>query len=191
MKCNKLAESFILQAEECLKSKKYEEALENFNQGLRFSPNKSELLSNAYAGRAQVYFETEQFVKCIENIESSNDANLCEEKCKGFKVMKESCVDKLNEIASENNNSDTCNFFELTQVKHKRIPFIADCLEVRENEVYGRFIMTNKNLSPGDIVVLEEPFYKVADSKQHSVRCAVCLQKNMMNLFPCAKCSNG
>lgn len=128
-KCDKLAGSFSLQAEECLTSKKYSEALENFNQCLRFGVNKP-LLSNAYAGRAQVYYETEQFTKCIENIECANDAKVSGEKCKDIKTMDENCIEKLNEITPENRASDTCSFFKLTQPQHKRIPFIADCLVI-------------------------------------------------------------
>lgn len=191
MKSDQLAESFSAKAGECLSLKKYAEALENYNQCLRFAVNKSQVLSEAYAGRSRVYYEVKQFEKCFDNIQCAIDASVDEEKCKSFKTFQQEYREKLNNIASENNDNDTCDYFKLTQPAHKKIPFIAECLEVRENDVYGRYIMTNSNLIPGDIVVVEEPFYKVLDPKQRHARCAICLQQNKMNLFPCAKCSNG
>lgn len=191
MKSDQLAESFIVKAGECFSLKKYAEALENYNQCLRFAVNKSQVLSEAFAGRSRVYYEAQQFEICLDNIQCAIDASVSDEKCKSFKTFQDQCHEKLKNIASENNVNDTCDFFKLSQPAHKRIPFIADCLEVRENDVYGRYIMTNKSLNPGDIVVVEEPFYKVLDPKQRQARCAICLQQNMMNLFPCTKCSDG
>lgn len=169
MKCDEVAESFILKADECFSSRKYAEALENYNQCLRFAENKSQVLMDAFVGRSKVYQAVQQFDKCVDNI-------------------KEDCREKFSDISSDKSDNETWSFFKLSHPAHKKIPFIAECLEVRENDVYGRYIMTNKDLNPGDIIVVEEPFYKVLDPNQRHNRCAVCLRQNMMNLFPCEKC---
>lgn len=188
MKNHQLAENFSLKAVACVSANLYTEALENFNQCLRYAPNKSQVLSDAFAGRAEVYFQVQHFQRCSDNIQLAIDTSLSEEKCKTLKAFQEKCREKLMSISSDNS---TRNLISLTKPAHKKIPFIADCLEVRENEIYGRFIMTTRDLSPGDVVVLEEPFYKILGPKQHNTRCAVCLQQNVLNLFPCAKCSDG
>lgn len=188
MKCDQVAESFSLKADECLSNKKYAEALENYNQCLRFAENKSRLLSGIFAKRSRVFYEVQQFKKCLENIQSAIEVCDSEIKCNEFQTIREECREKVKNIASDESDNDTWSFFKLSRAPHKRIPFIADCLEVRENEVYGRYIMTTKDLNPGEIVVLEEPFYKVLDTNQRNIRCAICLKQNMMNLFPCAKC---
>lgn len=82
-------------------------------------------------------------------------------------------------------------FFKLSYPPNPKIPFIADCLEVKENDVYGRFIATKKDLFPGDIVIMEEPFYKIISPSEKNSRCAVCLKQNLLNLIPCEKCSTG
>lgn len=184
MKNNQIAESFIVKGDECLSTGKHAEALDHYNQCLRFASSKT-LLSEAFAGRSKVYFETKQFKMCDENVLWAVDSKISGEKCEAVIAMQETCRDKLESIASAD------EFFQLTQPAHPKVPFIAECLEVRENAIYGRYIMTNKELQPGDIVVVEEPFYKVLNSKQAQTRCAVCLKQNNMNLFPCAKCSNG
>lgn len=184
MKNNEIAESFIVKGDECLSTGKHAEALDHYNQCLRFASSKT-LLSEAFAGRSKVYFETEQFKMCEENIVWAVDNEISGEKCEAVIAMQETCRDKLDPISSAD------EFFQLTQPAHPKVPFIAECLEVRENAIYGRYIMTNKELQPGDIVVVEEPFYKVLNSEQAQTRCAVCLRQNNMNLFPCTKCSNG
>lgn len=188
MKNCQLAESFCLKAEECLTAERYAEALENYNQCLRFAVSNSPVLSEAYAGRSKVYYETQQFRNCFDNIRWAIEASVCDEKCTTFITLQENCLEKLNAIKAD--NSDDV-FYKLTKPAHSKIPFIANCLEVRVSEIYGRYIMTNEDLTTGDIVVLEEPFYKVLHSQQIHSRCSVCLKQNLMNLFPCANCSNG
>lgn len=189
MKSDQLAEGFRLKADELRLASKHTEALENYNQCLRYAASKSQVLSDAFAGRAKVYFEAKQMEKCLDNIQSAIDACVCDETCEAFKTFQSKCRENQKIIASD--KCDASPFFKLSLPAHKKIPFIAECLEVRENEVYGRYIMTNKDLKPGDIVVLEEPFYKILDPKERHTRCSVCLQQNQLNLFPCAKCSDG
>jgi SET and MYND domain-containing protein 4 len=188
MKNNQLAESFVRKAEEFKSEKKYAEALENYNQCLRYAASKSQLLSDAYVGRSRIYLETNQHEQCLENIQLAIDSSCTVEKGKSCKALQVKFLDKIGKIASENTST---SFFTLTQPAHKRVPFIADCLEVRENEIYGRYIMTTNDLQPGDIVVVEEPFYKILGPNQRHTRCSVCLKQNNLNLFPCAKCSLG
>lgn len=189
MKSNQLAEGFFLKAEELRTAQNYKEALESYNQCLRYAASKSQKLSDAFAGRAKVYLESRQLEKCLDNIQSAIDACICDDTRGEFKTFQSKCCENLKVIASD--ESEASSFFKLSLPAHKKIPFIAECLEVRENEVYGRFIMTNKDLLPGDIVVLEEPFYKILDPNERHTRCAVCLKQNDLNLFPCAKCSDG
>lgn len=87
--------------------------------------------------------------------------------------------------------NDKREFFKLSQPANSKIPFIANCLEVKENDVYGRFIATNKDLSTGDIVIIEEPFYKVVSNEDRNLRCAICLKQNLLHLLPCEKCTTG
>lgn len=193
MKNIQLAEGFSLKADEQLTAGQHAEAIESFNQCLQYAPNNpSQVLSEAFAGRAKVYFETRQLEMCLESIQCAIDASVCDEKCESFKTFQLQCRENLKNVASEKvGDDDDSQFFKLSLSSHKKIPFIAECLEVRENDVYGRYIMTTNDLNPGDIVVLEEPFYKILDPNQRHTRCAVCLQQNMMNLLPCVKCSDG
>jgi signal peptidase I len=93
--------------------------------------------------------------------------------------------------------ADRLNFFKLSYPPNKKIPFIANCLELRTDEKYGRYIITNRLLKTGDVVAIEEPIYKVikADSRYNTCyesnryqRCANCLMDNLLDLIPCSNC---
>jgi SET and MYND domain-containing protein 4 len=189
MKNSKLASKYHVKATECFSKKQYAESLENYNQLLRFAVKDSQLLSDAFAGRAQVYFNVEKYQLCSDNIQRAIAACVNSEKCESFKSIQAECNQILKEIPFKSDEAKSS--FKLSHAAHKKVPFIAECLEVLENEVYGRYIATTRDLKAGDVVVLEEPFYKVLDPEQRHTRCAVCLKQNMLNLFPCGKCSKG
>jgi SET and MYND domain-containing protein 4 len=189
MKNNEVAEGFLDKASDFFTAKQYKEALVSFNQCLRFAANDSQVSAQAFAGRAKVYFEVNQFEMCSDNIQRAISGCVLEEKCKSYKKLQKECDESLENIFLS--SKDIKSFFKLSQPVNKKIPFVSECLEVLEDDVYGRFIATNKDLKPGDVVVLEEPFYKVLDPQLRNARCAICLQQNMLNLIPCTKCSDG
>lgn len=186
MKKNQLSESFLVKAAEFFAAGEFTEALKSYNNALRFACAKSQSLSDAFAGRASVYHKTKHFKISCENYQKAISECICEEK---LTLYKKSLDEISRKVSSEVESCD--NFFAFSQPAHKRIPFIAESLEVRENDEYGRYIATTKDLSPGDVVVMEEPFYKVLDIELRHTRCAVCLQQNSLNLIPCAKCTDG
>lgn len=193
MKSNQIAESFLLKAEASILNQQNRDALENFNQTLQFALPKSQTIADAYAGRARVYCEMKHYQKSIDNIQLalqiSMTCNNNDEKINSFKNIHDEILAKIS--SSSDIKTESEEFFKLSHDVHKKIPFIAECLEVRENDVYGRYIITTKDLKPGDIVVVEEPFYKILDPKFRHTRCSVCLKQNLLDLLPCNKCSHG
>lgn len=73
--------------------------------------------------------------------------------------------------------------------KNPKIPFIANCLELKTTAQKGRYIVTKEALAPGQIISIEEPFV-VALEKEHRFRkCANCFVENCLNLIPCPTCT--
>lgn len=189
MKNNQIAETFFVKALENISKKNHQNALENLNQTLCFAQMKTEIFADAFAERAKIYREMKKYQKCIDNIQSALQSSVSDEKTKTYKKFQDEILAEIS--SSSESEEESCKFFNLSHEPHKKIPFIAECLDVKENDVYGRYIMTNKDLKTGDIVVVEEPFYKVADLKVRHTRCAVCLEQNLLDLLPCSKCSTG
>lgn len=83
------------------------------------------------------------------------------------------------------------SFFKLSYKQNRKLPELADCLELRENKQFGRHIVTNRDLKAGDIVGLSEPFFKVFDRSALYFRCSHCFKENFMRLLGCKICKNG
>lgn len=58
------------------------------------------------------------------------------------------------------------------------------------NEKFGRHIVTTQRLNAGDVIAVEQHFYKSLDKNDLNSRCANCLQENPKCAVPCEKCSS-
>lgn len=81
------------------------------------------------------------------------------------------------------------DFFKLSYPPHPKVPFIADCLKLKSDEQFGRFVVTNTALQPGEIIAIEEPFSKCLLRDQNYKYCCNCLNDNCLNLIPCKHCT--
>lgn len=68
-----------------------------------------------------------------------------------------------------------------------RIPFFANCLEIKHNDQFGHHVVANSDIDVGKTVVVEESFSSCTVSGRLT-GCATC-QKTRMNFIPCDKCS--
>jgi SET and MYND domain-containing protein 4 len=182
MKDNKKAVTFRNEGNFKFKQNKFYEALISYNKSLCNSVKESENFSLAYANRAAVYLEVNEADKCLENIELArahgyaNEAKLKEREEKA-KVMKEN--------HPKDPENDPENFFKLSYPPHERNPSIVNCLEIHKNEQFGRHVITNRDLNPGDVIAIEDPFFKTVYFKHRRERCSNCLKSNMLSLIPC------
>lgn len=173
------------------------DALVKYNKSLCHASVGSEALGLAYANRSAVYFEMKMFQKCLSNIELAKCSGYPESKFYILKSREAKCKD---EVKNEVSTLDVAEeFLKLSHDHNAKLPFVAECLELRRSKSCGRFIVTNKDLKVGDIVAIEEPHFKIlkSDSRYESCpelnkyqRCAVCLKDNLMDLIPCPSCTS-
>lgn len=194
MKNDQLAAVFLSKAVSAATSKNFTAALEDYNNCLRFATSTSNLPIEVYMGRAFIYCELVQFENCFQNLRLAfNEEFGCHRRF--FKLMElcARCHRMLGDADAfaKDSHGSIMNFFKLSLPSNPKIPFIADCLQVRKTEEFGRAIMTTKSLKTGDVVVIEEPFYKVLDASLKHLRCAICLRQSNLDLIACETCSNG
>jgi tetratricopeptide (TPR) repeat protein len=181
-KCDKAAERLRNEGNSKFNSSKFYEALICYNKSLCNSTQQLANLGLAYANRSAVYLEMKQVDKCLQNIELArahgyaNEAKLNERQEK---------AEKLKEIQSKDPQNDPANFFKLSYPPNEKYPSIVDCLKVRENREFGRHVVTNRALNPGDIIAIEEPIFKAIDEGARYERCSNCLKSNLMSFIPC------
>lgn len=80
-------------------------------------------------------------------------------------------------------------FLKLSHDSNPKIPYIVNCLELKDNQTYGRYVVTNKKLNPGEIIAIERPFSKCLLKYEVHKYCCNCLKDNCLDLFPCPDCT--
>lgn len=182
-KTESLAKIFHAEGSRYFNRKKYFDALRSYNKSLcHAKPNSSDMV-NGFTGRSAVYFEMKHYAYSLENIklarnqrEFTEDMNLNDREswCK--------------EYLKNGNINDVDDKISLSYPAHAQIPFLANCLELSENEKFGRYIRTNRDLRPGDVVAIEEPLLKFIGAKAKLFykyqRCFNCFRSNHLNLQP-------
>lgn len=152
------------------------------NKNLSEAKNSSEV-AFCYGLRSRVYFAMGQYRKCWRNIKQASDCglglppDLDELRAKCLELMAEEDLRKLN-------------FFRLSHPPNERNPSLVGCIELRENEQFGRHLVTTQKLKSGDIVAIEKPFYKSLDKNAAHGRCAECFSSNSLDMIPCRSCSS-
>ncbi|EDV35788.1 uncharacterized protein Dana_GF12292 [Drosophila ananassae] len=185
-KCNKRSVEFRMLGNEqfSLKNRKYFQALELYNKSICYAEPNSEHLSIGYANRSAVLFEWKRYRECLANIELARKANYPARLSHKLDKRERDCQQLL-----EQQPPDVVPFeFKMNFETHAQVPYIADCLELRESGDEGRFIVTNRDLVVGDLVAVEQPFCSTLLSPMRYIRCATCKRENYLTLIPCDSC---
>lgn len=135
---------------------------------------------NAKLKKQKFYEALESFNKCLCLAEPKSQENLLAYASRA-KVFQE-----VERRSSEN----PWNFFQLSYPANEKIPNVANCLELKSDPNFGRFIVALHDLKPGDVIAIEEPFFKIIDTTATHLRCSNCLKSNNMNLVPSDLCSS-
>lgn len=190
-KDDKLAWSYRNEAMAMLKDGKFYESLELFNKALCYAPQQAKHM--IYGDRSEVFFQLQEYDLCMDDIDLSNESLYVHgQRARTARLsLRSQNVKRLRERPRPKPEDDPWDFFKITLPKNEKYPSIANCLELKENETFGRHIITNKDLKPGDIIVIEDsPFKALTEAGIYS-RCANCFQSNKMQLMPQDDCANG
>lgn len=186
MKSNELADKHFSLAEDFQRSENFAEALVNFNLCLCYAPTSSDFVFASFVNRAKIYYKVKQYGCALDNFNRAQKIKSFDDGYCDLSEMVNACEKETSREPIQPNGMDV---FELTLPVNEKVPFVSDCLELKKNEIYGRYFATNRDLNPGDVFVVEEPFFKVIDSQVGHLRCCICCSSNLYNLIPCGNCS--
>lgn len=187
-KCNASSDKYRDEGNSLFRNGELFEALIAFNKSLCFAETGSQQIPLAFSCRSAVYLETKNYEKCIENIKLARENGCVIEKLPKLNEREEKCK-RLMESRQIKASVDQRNFFKLSHAANPKIPFVINSLTLRENEKFGRYIETTSDLRPGDVIAIEEPFYKFIDKEFRFSRCTNCLKTNKLSLIPCSTCA--
>lgn len=194
-KSNQRAEALRLKGVQDLENGELYDALLKFNKSLCLAERSSKTLGMIYAHRAEAYFKLYLFDKCLNNIQLAKEEDLSVDKLDVLNEMEEKCLNFVFDKHVDYENP--WGFFKLAYRANPKLPHVVDCLEVKCDKKFGRYIVTNQALCVGDILAIEKPFFKIlktdpADDEYPESNlyqyCANCLDDNLMDLIPCSQC---
>jgi SET and MYND domain-containing protein 4 len=189
-KNNSLAKKYRNAGNDHFRKQEYFESLMVWNRCLCVAEKGSESIPIAYANRSAVYIKLKQFNLCLENIKLARSLNYPADKTEKLNKREEECK-KLMQTQSPNPFDDPFNIFKLSYPANPKNPQIVDCLELRNNKKFGNHVITTRELKTGDIIAIEEPFFKSPNLGARHYRCNFCLQDQLLNLIPCSGCAMG
>lgn len=185
-----LSKTFKERGNDSFRQRNFHEAIVNYNKGICQADTKLQL-SILYANRAAAYLEVKRYKECLENIQLAKKCGYPEDKMPKLMAREEICNNMIASSDMKNENDEAAkDFLKLSYKSHPVIPFIIEGIELKRNLQHGRHLIATRDLKPGDIIAIEDPFVKWInrESEMRYQRCATCLGHNNLNLIPCEKC---
>lgn len=185
-KSNVISDKFRQDGNKRFAKSEYFEALEHYNEAIRFAELKSKQLGLAYGNRSAVFLKVKQYKACLENIESARKNQFPSDLLPKLGSREIECKKLMEE--SQTPMEETWNdFFKLTYEPNPKFPYLANCLELKKHK-QGMFLAANRNLKAGDIIAITKPFVQFPIDTS-SYRCNYCLADKFMNFIPCEGCA--
>lgn len=194
-KSDKIADMLRIKALISFKKEDFHETLMQLNKSLCFASPRSPVSALIFKSRADVFYELSFYDKCLNNVTLARSCN-CVNIKEDLNELEEKCMENFDkQVAIEN----PWDFFKLSHKSNPKMPAVVDCLEVRRDELYGRHIITTRDLAAGEILAIEKPFFKYLKVDREDVEypetnvynyCAKCLSDNYLDLISCPACTN-
>ncbi|CRK89643.1 CLUMA_CG003547, isoform A [Clunio marinus] len=178
-KSNEQASKFCQEGSEMLKEGNFYEALKAINKSLCLAEPGSLVMCESFAVRSEIYFEMREYQNCLTNIEAAKEHGF-EKDNKGLNDREMEC----KKLMDENKESDLWAFFKLSYPANEKLPFIIKSLEMKEDEKFGKHIITNEDLMAGDVIAIEESCLNFFSPKTLFTKCFNCLKSNLLDLIP-------
>lgn len=160
----------------------WNEAMELYNQSLRFAVIGSETMSLAYANRSACFFELKMYEKCLVDIDLAIKANYPKRLMSKLERRRADCLERI-----EKAGGPVEYLPKLCFPPNSNYPEMADVLKIECNDEFGRFITATADIQVGQTVVIDEIFSSRRTTE--STVCETCL-KDKMNFVPCDQCAD-
>lgn len=161
------------------------EAMELYNQSLRFAPKDSENISLAYANRSACFLKLQMHEQCLFDIELAKKANYPQQSMPKLVERKKMCLKMLKFQSQTKVDAKPT----LSVDADENFSCLANVLEIQNNEEFGKHIVAKSDIEVGQVILLEKVFaFGVACEDR--VCCDNCL-KFAKNFIPCPNCNRG
>lgn len=176
-----------------LKNRDYVKAMGFYNQSICAAETASEDLAIGYANRSAIYFGWKKYELCLENIRQARRNGYPKRLIEKLNKREAECRKFLNdehEASGEEEDDEIILTPKLSYPSHEMVPFIANCLDMKESKEFGRYIVANRDLKVGQVIAIEDGFCTLILPCVRYRRCANCLDECDLSLIPCAHCTS-
>lgn len=188
-KNNSDAKSFREEGKLFFSEGKYANAMKKFNNSLRLAENDTNEVGMAYANRSSCFFHMKLLDECMVDLKLAKKSNYPEDLMQKLEKRITKCTElqKDKEFKSEFDVREPMLSFS----EHKKFAGVVDCLEIWEDEEFGRHVITTRDLEVGQTILVERP-YSIVPTKYINMgrdRCVHCF-KEFKNFIACENCIN-
>lgn len=164
--------------------KQFLDAMECYNQSLCFAKIGSKAVGLAYANRSTCFLKLNMFKKCLADIELATENQYPAHLMEKLEKRKNDCLKAMETEADQSGIFDPKLDFDANE----RFACLANVLDVRCNDRFGRHIVATADIDIGKTVMVEKCFIGVT-KHDHYKCCNICLKTNQ-NLIPCRNCTS-
>lgn len=159
-------------------------ALELYNQSLCIAVPGSQDHGIALANRSAVFLELRNPQLCLKNIHVALESGYPLRLMEKLKKRGDECIELMNKTQGDRKagGSDA-------GAPDKPEPCIEACVERRETDDFGRYLVSKTCIYPLQRLAVEDPFTCVLLPALRYSRCWHCLQEKHQNLLPCKRCT--
>lgn len=163
--------------------KAYTEAMELYNDSLRFAKPGSELISLAYANRSACFLKLKMFDECLNDIKLAKDADYPAHLMSKLDQRQTECLERM-----ENGEASRSNVrAELSFEPNKNFPSMANALKIKQMGNGNCMVVAKQDIDIGQTIAVEDPMFPYLYNHL-GLKCNICLSNNI-NLVPCKKCA--
>lgn len=160
----------------------WRDAMELYNQSLRYATDASGNVSLAYGNRSAGFFYMRLFEQCLTDIKLVKEANYPQHLMRKLNDREEACLERI----PKSTPMETTAIPKLSYGADEELPCLANVLELQNNDEFGKHFVAKNDIQVGEIIILEKMFTFGASSNDRTY-CATCL-KAIRNFIPYCKC---
>lgn len=186
------ADCYRLAGDRKFKNFEFAKAIESYNMSLSYAIPESPKILAAYLERASVYIQVELFDEAMKNIDLGYVMARDDTERHQLGIKKNKCLEAMERLKSIIQYRKIIPKQlppKLTFAPRRNVPFAGNCLEIAENDKFGRHLITTKDLSPGDILAIEPQICSVLDKNMIYKKCNNCNKSVNFNLISCQRSS--
>lgn len=184
IKNDKISIDFRALGNKKFKEEVWSEAMEFYNESLRFATDESENMSLAFANRSACFLHMQKYDECLADIELAKTANYPHRLMPKLDEREANCL----KLMKERTQIEMKTKQMLSFPPNEKFPCIANVLEVRNNEAFGKHIVAKRDILVGETILVEDAYTTSVISNSRTY-CATCL-KFTENFIPCPNCTD-